>query len=128
MATTYCEYPRLPLRRNESDAREFNEGDEVCLRNQHANIPRRGTYVRPHPQPGTGRVYTHIVTSPGYPERWVKWEDLGKVKHPRVSKTLVRKMAEHKNLPENVENVISKFGGGKRKRRVTRKRRTSNKR
>jgi hypothetical protein len=47
----------------------------------------------------------------------VSWKSVGKYEPLTLSKTAVRKLAEGKNLPEDIEGVIGKFGGGETKSR-----------
>jgi hypothetical protein len=78
-----------------------------------------GIYRNPVPQPGTGRVFTHIVDSPDFPGRFVDWENVGKFV-PAVNPAAARLVAESAGLSENIERLIGKYGG-KRKMRKTRK-------
>lgn len=124
-----CVYVDLPLSQNQNvvgDTRVFQVGEPVCLRNQHPTIPERGIYRVAQPQPGTGRVFLHRVNSPGLPDRWVGWEDVGKIVYG-APPTLVRKVMENKNMPENIERLVRLYGGRSRKIQTRRRARKSRK-
>jgi len=124
-----CVFVNLPLseaQNTNGETRVFQQGEPVCLRGQPAEIPERGIYRTAHPQPGTGRVFVHRVNSPGLPDRWVTWHDVGKIVYG-AGPTAVRKVAEAKNLPENVERLITRYGGKRKTRRNRRKSRKSKK-
>jgi hypothetical protein len=102
-----CVFPPLPRQRDEADTRTFQVGERVCLRNDDRT---RGRYTRPHPQPGTGRVYIHIIDN-----RWIGWENVGKLVPTPVSPTAVSVVARDKNLPEDIERVLKTYGGKTRR-------------
>jgi hypothetical protein len=111
-----CVYPELPINQGETDTRTFKYGEPVCLRGQTGDITT-GTYNRSIRV--DNKITTHIVDSPGFPGRYVDWKELGKIPQP-VSKTAVTKLSIDKNLPENIEKKIQKYGG-KRRYQKTRK-------
>jgi hypothetical protein len=140
MDNRICVFPQLPLNNDQFDTRTFAPGEEVCLRN---DLPRtgavRGRYTRPHPQPGTGRVFIHIVDN-----RWLRWPNVGKlVPPPLVSPTAVEVVGRNvevkiptkqnlgrgvvqttettRQLPEDVERLIKTFGGKTRRSRGRRR-------
>lgn len=121
-----CVYPALPLPAigtpGSYDTRSFKVGEPVCLRNQEGGDITTGTYVRAHPQPGTGLVYTHIIRSEvpglGPRDRWIPWQDVGKILQP-VSATAANVVVRSSPLPLHLASVIKKYGGGKRKSRRT---------
>jgi hypothetical protein len=134
-----CEFPQLPINDDQFDTRTFARGEEVCLRN---NLPpsgaTRGRYTRAHPQPDTGRVFIHIVDN-----RWLSWENVGKLVPPPISPAAVEvvgrnvevKVPVKQNLgrgvvqttektlglPKDVEGRIKKYGGKTRRSRGRRR-------
>ena len=139
MGDRVCVFPQLPINNQQFDTRTFAPGEEVCLRNDFPPTRVRGRYTRPHPQPDTGRVFTHIVDN-----RWLHWINVGKlVPRPVVSPTAVKvvgrnvevKVPVKQNLgrgvvqttektlqlPEDVERLIKKYGGKTRRSRGRRR-------
>jgi hypothetical protein len=108
------------------DPRGLEVGDRVCYWDSkwlteskilHVNQPIRGknTYQ-------IGEITNNFTTK--------DWTDVGVFQPLNVSSRALGKIAEDKNLPEDIEKVIKKFGGRKRrstlrkqKRRRTIKRR-----
>jgi hypothetical protein len=133
-----CEFPQLPINDDQFDTRTFARGEEVCLRNDVPPTRVRGRYNRSHPQPGTGRVFTHIIDN-----RWIPWENVGKLVPPPISPAAVEvvgrnvevKVPVKQNLgrgvvqttektlglPKDVEGLIKKFGGKTRRSRGRRR-------
>ena len=109
-----CVFPDLPQPKNAADTRTFRVGEPVCLRIDAAGLTR-GTYTRPHPQPGTGRVLTHVINN-----RWIRWDNVGKLRTP-VSSTSAAFVAREKNLPEDLERELKKYGGKTRRARKGRR-------
>ncbi len=99
------------------DTRRFRVGEPVCVRNQAGGDIVTGTYVRPHPQPGTGHVYIQIIRSvvPGVGEndRWVPWHDVGKIPQP-VSATATNVVVRNSPLPLHLASLLKKYGGKRR--------------
>ncbi len=139
MGDRICVFPQLPVNNEQFDTRTFAPGEEVCLRNDSPPTRVRGRYTRPHPQPGTGRVFTHIVDN-----RWLHWINVGKlVPKPVVSPTavevvgrnvevkvpfkqelgrgVVRRGEKTLELPKDVEGLIKKYGGKTRRSRGRRR-------
>jgi hypothetical protein len=116
-----CLFPELPIpdmgQPGSFDMRIFKVGEPVCLRGQPGNIVT-GTYVQPHPQPGTGNVYRHYINSniPGHGprERIVEWENVGKILRP-VSETAAHVVVRNSPLPMHLASVIKKYGGKRRR-------------
>jgi len=107
-----CVFPALPVQREQSDSRTFEVGERVCLRNDVPPTRVRGRYTAAHEQPGTKRVFVHIVDG-----RWHRWENVGKLEPVPVSPTAVGVVAREKNLPEDLEREIKRYGGKTRRRR-----------
>ena len=110
-----CVFPALPLQQGQSDTRTFKAGETVCLRNDVPPTRVRGRYTRAHPQPGTGLVFTQIVDN-----RWHRWENVGKLEPVPVSPTAVAVVARKRNLPEDLEREIKRYGGKTRRRKPQR--------
>lgn len=80
------------------DTRTFKYLEPVLLNDKYYS---EGVYIQSVPQPGTNKIYTHIIRSDKY-DRWVKWEDVGKRIWP-VSKTgllTVMKEKTGKDIPQ----------------------------
>lgn len=111
-----CVFPQLPIRRDEGDTRTFTPGELVCLRNDEPPTRVRGRYTRPYPQPETDRVMIHIVDN-----RWIHWVNVGKLEPAPVSPAAVSFVAREKNLPEDLERELKKYGGKTRRARKGRR-------
>jgi hypothetical protein len=60
-------------------------------------------------------VFVHIVDG-----RWHRWENVGKLEPIPVSPTAVGVVAREKNLPEDLEREIKRYGGKTRRRKTQR--------
>ena len=99
---------------DKGDTRKFKMNEPVCLRDGHFT---EGTYQGAHPQPGTGRVYTHKITSGEYPNRMVSFHLVGKKPVP-VSPTALNVVFKDIVGNANFAKHFSRVGyGGKRKTR-----------
>lgn len=126
-----CVFPPLPRRqmnsKNPGDTRKFYFGEPVCLRQlptgssilNSMTIPfKKGTYVRSIQQPGTDKIFTHIIKSDGY-ERWVDFMEVGKLElKANVMRNIIEKKTG-KNLPSN---IFKGYGGKPKKTRKERSR------
>jgi len=96
------------------DTRKFKIGEPVCLRD---GFFTEGTYRGAHPQPGTGRIYAHKITSGEYPDRIVSFHYVGKKPVP-VSPTALNVVFKDKiGDPYFIKNILNRGYGGKRKTR-----------
>lgn len=62
-----------------------------------------------------GYRITGIAPNPSQ-EHSIRFEDVGRLLVKPVSATAVKKIAESKNLPEDVERLIKRYGGKKSRR------------
>lgn len=99
---------------DEGDTRKFKIDEPVCLRD---GFFTEGTYREAHPQPGTGRIYAHKITSGEYPDRIVSFHHVGKKQFP-VSPTALNILFTEIVGNANFAKHYSRVGyGGKRKGR-----------
>jgi hypothetical protein len=108
------------------DPRGLEVGDRVCYWDYHTLTESKILQVN---QPIAGKN-TYQIGEIRNNFTIEDWTDVGVFEPLNVSKTAIGKIAEDKNLPEDIEKVIKKFGGRKRrstlrkqKRRRTVKRR-----
>jgi hypothetical protein len=87
----YLDTPELDLS-GPGDIRKFKVGEPVCIRNN--AFYTEGKYVLPLLQPGSNKIFVHIIQSDVY-NIWIKAEDVGKCLFP-VSPTAIRKVIREK--------------------------------
>lgn len=107
-----CVFPKLS--RAAVDPRGLKVGDRVCYWDYTYMVETKILSITPpnsllkHPM-----IYTLGEISNNTADK--DWHLVGVFQPLHVSKTAVGKIAENKNLPEDIENVIKKFGGRKRR-------------
>lgn len=114
-----CVYPTdLPM--SPTDPRGLKVGDLVCTK-IYGETPFKIKEVIPP----NGKEYS--VQSYGFGDLVVPWKRTGVIQNLTLSKTSLQKVAEDKNLPEDIQGVIGKFGGRKRHSTLRKKRLMSRK-
>lgn len=110
-----CSFPTT-----ETETRTFTAGEPVCGRTVNGSVESY-TFSKiepPHPW-DKGTMYD-LRTEDGVASVSLLWKDVGKIK--KMSDTLISSIARQKNIPDEIESIIKKYGG---KRRRTRKRRST---
>jgi hypothetical protein len=110
-----CSFPTT-----ETETRTFTDGEPVCGRSMSGAIePYLFTKIEPPHPWDKGTMYA-LRTMDGIARVSLLWKDVGKIK--KMSDTMISSIARQKNLPEDIERLIKKYGG---KRRKTRRRRST---
>ena len=94
------------------DPRALKVGDRVCIER---GFVSETTILKIYPPVGKDKQRYLVGDPNGSNFSTLRWTDVGVFQPWTASKTAIGKIAEDKNLPEDVERVIKKFGGRKRR-------------
>jgi hypothetical protein len=106
-----CSFPTT-----ETETRTFTAGEPVCGRLTSGSVESY-TFSKidpPHPW-DKGAMYA-LRTEDGVASVSLLWKDVGKIK--KMSDTMISSIARQKNIPDEIEAIMKKYGG----KRKTRKR------
>lgn len=111
-----CSFPTT-----ETETRTFTAGEPVCGRLTSGSVESY-TFSKidpPHPW-DKGTMYA-LRTEDGVASVSLLWKDVGKIK--KMSDTMISSIARQKNIPDEIEAIMKKYGGKRktRKRRSTRR-------
>ena len=101
------------------DPRALKVGDRVCI--EKYGDMNESTILKVYPPTGNDGQRYLLGHPNGSNFSTLRWTEVGVFQPWTASKTAIGKIAEDKNLPEDIEGVIKKFGGRKKKRLMSRK-------